>query len=504
MMTSAWCEVARQFGLRLELGYPVRWSGVVGEVSLALDIASGRPGAVAPGVTLACPARPDLVVLPADRAFTPSEAIRTGDPAFDGDVFVADSDPTILGLFDAETRNLVRALAVRGVIVAGGAIRMDPESAARLKAREVVPHVVGMVQLARVLARDDDARLDGVARIMHNDPLPAVRGHVARVFGEHSHFQALRVELDLKRLRSESAGTLEALTAHLHDDTLAPDVRGEVLDRLLTAFPLHELHGVLVGLPASLGPRAVVGLIAAMKRVPATNPEGPAAGMRLLLEAGIVPAGLTEAQAMGLADLLGEAGDHAALPVLAMLCDDLRPPVHREAFKSLMRIRIPGPSAYAALSPRAQRHGHVCVPELVTANPELGGALLAELYANLNPSHVMERVRYLKALGATGEAAWTPFFVEVLGSPFQEVESAAFVALGEIAELSMVGVLKPYTEGFLRSGTSKAFAREAIARIQERHGVGADMSGALALTDGDPSGQLALADADDPKPPEGA
>jgi hypothetical protein len=101
----------------------------------------------------------------------------------------------------------------------------------------------------------------------------------------------------------------------------------------------------------------------------------------------------------------------------------------------------------------------------------------------------------------TGEAAWTPFLVEVLDSPYQKVESAALVALGQSAELSIIAVLKPFTEGFLRSATTKKLAREAIARIQERHGVGADLSGALALAHDDPSGQLALAD--DPNSPEG-
>ncbi len=265
-------------------------------------------------------------------------------------------------------------------------------------------------------------------------------------------------------------------------------------------FPPGLLRGALADLPAELAERAALGVVAALG-LSSGDAEG---ALGLLVELGGVPKGLAESAATRLCELPTRPGDPAVLYVLAALCEDPRPEVHWAAFKSIARLRIPGPAALQALSPRAQQHGHACVPELVTAEPDLGGALLAELYANLNPRFVPERVRYLSALGVTGQAEWTPFLVEGLDSPYPEVEAAAIVALGQVGTLSTVAVLKKYTEGLFRAGATKALAREAIALIRGRHRAAADLSGALALADHGQSGQLALADAADPEAPEGA
>ncbi|MBT3219156.1 MAG: hypothetical protein HN348_08700, partial [Proteobacteria bacterium] len=146
--------------------------------------------------------------------------------------------------------------------------------------------------------------------------------------------------------------------------------------------------------------------------------------------------------------------------------------------------------------------------------PELAAAALRLTRGRLSDDDLIRVRSFLRAqdrevVGAAVAAVLRlddggaePFLLELFGSPVAE---EAIEALGHLGDLAAVEPLLPYTKGALRSRRLKEVAREAVARIQERHGK--EGSGHLSMPLGPdgglsvPQGVALLSESEKTRPP---
>jgi len=341
---------------------------------------------VAPGrlrLQARVPTAAGLIVMPRKLALIPQQGLDTGDATFDGDLFLAAEDPTVLGLLDVDTRARLRQVIIAGALVAGGAFVLPEGLVTGLRAR-LEPFLADVLTLAGRLAAGPEARVAGVLALVRDDPLTSVRAALRARFAEHAEVRALAA----RRARDTTfVDPWDALDAH-----------AARVDRLVATGAPSEVAPSL----ATLAPELVAAAAQAIERELAAGglPPEVAHGYVAWLDHNPALADTTRAR---LYAALGRTRRPAFAEWLASAADHHDPQVFEAAFVGLLRCAGPRAGIARLLSPAARDRAVRAAPDLVLAEPALAGPVLAELYRFVDASAHGLRARYAEAFAATGD-----------------------------------------------------------------------------------------------------
>jgi HEAT repeat protein len=325
-----------------------------------------------------------------------------GDPEFDRQFRVLGPQPLALALLDAETRRLLRNLAVHQIAVGRGALRLEVRLSHRRPSRTIEGRGRDAVAVARRLLPQADLA-PRLAENARKDPVPAVRlRNLLTVAREHPDHPATRPALKAAsadrdpevRLRAavalgrEGHGVLRAMIeAPATDDahrepairSLGADIPDDVLLRVLRRCAGSGLHpGGPPDQPrsaracvAALGGKRTPEAVSSLQALLLGNPFLAADAAQALgsvggedAEAALVGAleGEVFEGRLAAADALGEAGSPAAVPALRA-AERQGVEMRRRARQAVAAIQARATAAPGAVSLAGGEAGQVSVVE---------------------------------------------------------------------------------------------------------------------------------------------
>lgn len=264
---------------RMVVGERSAWSVEVEPgLRVALEVVPEGRGVASVRVTVPLPeSLAGLSMVGVEHAIYKRGRAFTGDARFDDQVVMHVPSAALFGALDAGTRWLIGGLVERGVIAAGGALRLEPWASSMLPPDAVGPCIAEMIDLARALAIDPQAAREGIAMILETDPNPAVRDTYERAFGAAPDIRDARAEV--KRRLADDTERYGLLAQQVRDPSLGLIVRRDACLKLVHEFALTRCEEVIVGLPPKLAEGLVEHVLMAIRH--ATDPAEARAGARL-------------------------------------------------------------------------------------------------------------------------------------------------------------------------------------------------------------------------------
>lgn len=481
------------------------WSVTVREVEVVLEVVPEAPTLAQVRVVVPLPGElAALSIVSAAHSLQKKQRVYTGDAELDDAVVMHVPDLGLYGAFDAATRRLITVMVERGLVAAGGALRLEPWATARLADDLVDETVEGMITLALELRMTPDERREGIAAIIESDPLDAVRTTYDQAFAAAADIRDARAKLRAQMQAGFGTGDrLELLAHQAGDKGLGLAVRQNALEQLLIEFRLTRIEACFTRVPAKLGEAIVPRVLLRLEHL--EEPEERRAGARILTRLVRGWASVPVSTAIEIAKVVAPLGEPEALDFLGACASRMTESLAALGWRGLLAMsEVPAADVLKWLSPEAYMRLEDNAPyigwELVTIGP-----VYLELLRRLDGDRPKLTASYLETLAHVVRKR-REGGVEVARDVCQrgaelargfldegdvEVVAMTIGALGEVGAVTDLARLAPLAEGFFRSGRIKDAAREALRSIREREAVRAQ-SGALTLAD-DAGGGLSVA-----------
>ena len=487
---------------RLKAGPLQAWAVEVRGVEVVLEVVPDRDG-VSVRVLVPLGGVPkELSIVPAAHALHKKRRAYTGDRELDELVVMHLPGPALYGAFNGLTRDVVRRLCGRGVVAAGGALRLEPWAAAAIATgppTEVDALIEDTIDEMAVLAMalrltPEQARL-GIAQILERDANHAVRHTYERMFRGAADVRDARARWRAGwKAEASVEERLALLTAQARDASLGLDVRQEAYQRLLLELPLVRIEHVFGDVPQRLGEALFPKLIAQVRAE--EDSDESRAGARILVRLVQRWKPLPYDIAAEVAKVAAPHGEPEALAFFVRCLGLVGGNVLSLGSVGLLRLSLPPEQVLAAIAPDEVARLVRAAPDVGLYAPEAVGPLFVALLVRVPADEPALLARYFDTLArahrkARGDREQHAACVRpYLDSDHQPLQVAALEALTTLGDVSDLVRVTPLTEGLFRAGRIKEAARRAVAGIRARERI-RDESGALTLTEG-ADGGLAL------------
>lgn len=437
----------------------------------------------------------------------------TGDAAFDSELALLVPDPTVLGLFEAPARALMReALSTGTAVLEDGAF--SATLAPDLFDDEALEAICNrLLDLAFTLSAPPRTWLERTLTLASRDLDPRVR---KQLVAHLEQVPRLRAELELHRMNTGTGGPeaadVETLLAVLSSTTLEPPSRAAALPKLLADLSVADVVAASRNVSELWGPLSRYGegeafdtLMLELERTltPDRMAEEPDAVLELLEHLWPFAKRSRHHTAMAFSRLIRNLGHRGALDMVSLLLETKDQTRFFAALDALIALTLPHPDVHEELAHRLGEKGlsrlHSWLSDYLAKRPRSPADLtlitVALDHLPMLEDHTAEALSLLELLEEYVGPPAEPRLIELLGNERDILVNRAIVLLGELGGRESQLALEPLTSGFFRPSETKRLARASLARLHER--LGALETGGLSLSDDSLGGDGGLSLSDD-------
>lgn len=474
----------------------VERDGVVVMVSIALELHHGQLEAVLrvsprtpPNGLFAC-ARAHWLGSPETHETTP-----TGDAALDAELALVLPEPTLLGLFDEDTRAALRLALASGETTLEDGVFVGRLAVHRHGASVLDDLCVRLVSLATALSAPPKTWLERTLSLAFRDLDPDVR---RQTLAHLESSPALHSELELYRMKlgptNVEGATVESLLTVLSSPTLEPPSRAAALPRLISHLSIAEVLERAGAERDLWGPLSHYGggegfdtLMLELERAltPVRMHDEAEATFGLLELLWPYAQRSRHKTAIAFSRIIRNLGHPGALDMVSLLLETGDQTRFFAALDALLALTDEPDQLARRLGDNGISRVHSWLSEYFARRPRRPSDLILIKVAldHLSPvaDESAEVLVLLELLATRIGAESEPILIEMLNHEHELVVYRAIMLLGEVGGRESQLALEPLTSGLFRPSQVKRLARASLARLHER--LGPLQTGGLSLSD---------------------